>query len=173
MSTDLTAVSGAAGAVAPFQIARPIPCADATPQITYARFGQRVGAFFIDAIIIQMVLMVVNMLFVTVLLSGINTQTILITAFGPLVLGGAFATFYSVWLESSSWQATPGKRALGLKVVDMQGRRITFCRSCSRSFGKTLSALLLGVGYLMPLWTAKKQALHDKMAGCLVVQTRC
>ena len=78
MSTDLTAVSGATDAVAPFQIARPIACADAPLQIRYARFGQRVGAFFIDAIIIQMVLMVVNMLFATVLLSGINTQTILI-----------------------------------------------------------------------------------------------
>ena len=80
------------------------------------------------------------------------------------------ALFYTVWLESSAWQATLGKRMMGLKVVDLQGRRIGFRTSSCRNLAKGLSMLSLGVGYLMPLWDQRKQALHDKAAGCLIVR---
>ncbi len=103
-------------------------------------------------------------------MSGMNTTTILLATLAPIILGGAVTLFYSVWLESSAWQATVGKKLMGLRVVDLQGQRITFWRSTSRNFGKSLSSLILGLGYLMPLWTAKRQALHDRMARCLVIK---
>lgn len=77
---------------------------------------------------------------------------------------------YWAGLESSQKQATLGKRALGLKVTDMQGEPISFGRATGRYFGKYLSPLILGIGFLMAGWTAKKQALHDLMAGTLVVK---
>lgn len=113
--------------------------------------------------------MFIDALFLGALLSNLNTTTALLASVGPLVVGGLFALFYSVWLESSAWQATPGKRMLGLKVVDLQGRRINFTRSTTRNLAKALSALSFGLGYLMPLWSMRKQALHDKAAGCFVV----
>jgi uncharacterized RDD family membrane protein YckC len=78
---------------------------------------------------------------------------------------------YSAFLESSENQATLGKRALGLKVTDMNGNRISFANASGRFFGKYVSAIILLIGYLMMLWDDKKQTLHDKMAGTLVVKS--
>ena len=76
-----------------------------------------------------------------------------------------FATF-----ESSPWQATPGKKVLGLRVTDLEGRRLSFVRASGRYFGKIISSLLFGIGFFMAGFTEKKQALHDMLAGCLVLR---
>ena len=76
---------------------------------------------------------------------------------------------YYASLESSTRQATLGKQALGIKVVDRQGGRISFGRATGRHFAKIVSGAILMIGYLMAGFTARKQALHDMMAGCLVV----
>ncbi|MDX6593454.1 MAG: hypothetical protein QOJ13_2650 [Gaiellales bacterium] len=65
--------------------------------------------------------------------------------------------------------ATLGRRALGIKVTDVEGNRITFARATGRYFAKILSALTLLIGYIMAAFTARKQALHDLIAGTLVV----
>ncbi len=87
----------------------------------------------------------------------------------------AFLLQLIVWLyfasfESSSWQATPGKKLLGLVVTDLEGKRISFVRATGRCFGKIISQFTLFIGYLMAGVTAKKQALHDMIAGCLVLR---
>lgn len=56
-----------------------------------------------------------------------------------------------------------------MKVTDLQGEPVSFARATGRHFGKILSTLMLLIGYLMVGFTEKKQALHDKVAGCLVV----
>ena len=80
------------------------------------------------------------------------------------------AWLYWALLESSALQATPGKRMLGLFVTDLQGRRISFARASGRFFGKFISGFLLMAGYIMAGFTERKQALHDALAGCLVVK---
>jgi len=80
------------------------------------------------------------------------------------------AWLYWALLESSALQATPGKRALGIIVTDLQGRRVSFARASGRFFGKAISGFLLMAGYIMAAFTAKKQALHDMIAGCLVIR---
>lgn len=77
---------------------------------------------------------------------------------------------YFALQESSAAQATPGKRALGIKVTDSRGNRVSFGRATGRHFGQFLSAIILGIGYIMAGFTQKKQALHDIMADCLVVR---
>ena len=79
------------------------------------------------------------------------------------------AWIYFAAFESSPKQATPGKMALGIKVTDLNGRRIGFGKATGRYFGKILSFIILGIGFIMIAFTEKKQGLHDKMAGCLVV----
>ena len=76
---------------------------------------------------------------------------------------------YYAAFESSSKQATLGKMALGIKVTDLNGRRIGFGKATGRYFGKILSTVILLIGCIMIAFTEKKQGLHDKMAGCLVV----
>jgi uncharacterized RDD family membrane protein YckC/Tfp pilus assembly major pilin PilA len=141
----------------------------------HAGFWRRVPAWFIDAIIIGIAVWVV--------LAGLggwlvvpwarHTHGIFATArfFGatqPFAI--AIGWLYFAVCESSRWQATPGKLALGLVVVDGFGRSIGFARATGRYFGKYVSALILGIGFLLAGWTERKQALHDLMAGCCVVR---
>jgi uncharacterized RDD family membrane protein YckC len=78
---------------------------------------------------------------------------------------------YEATLESSSRQATVGKMVLGLKVTDEHGNRISFARASARFFSKILSRMTLLIGYIMAGFTERKQALHDMIAGTLVVRS--
>ena len=77
---------------------------------------------------------------------------------------------YFAKFESGPMQATLGKRILGLKVTDEEGRRIGFGRASGRFFGKIVSLLTLYIGFIMAAFTDRKQALHDMIAGTLVVK---
>ncbi len=76
---------------------------------------------------------------------------------------------YYAGLESSSLQGTLGKRLMGIKVTDLDGDPIGFGTATGRFLGKAISSLILGIGYLMAAFTGKKQALHDMIAGTLVM----
>jgi uncharacterized RDD family membrane protein YckC len=85
------------------------------------------------------------------------------------LLGLVVGWLYFALQESSTAQATLGKRALGIKVTDANGRRIGFGRATGRFFGKILSGLVFAIGFMLAGWTERKQALHDFLAGTLVV----
>jgi uncharacterized RDD family membrane protein YckC len=72
-------------------------------------------------------------------------------------------------LMESMKGATLGKMALGIIVTDLQGNRISFGRATGRYFAKIISSLTILVGYIMAGFTQRKQALHDIIAGCLVI----
>ena len=78
---------------------------------------------------------------------------------------------YYALMESSAKQATVGKMVLSIKVTDIEGNRIGFGQATGRHFGKILSGLIFMIGYIMAGFTAKKQALHDMLADCLVVNS--
>jgi uncharacterized RDD family membrane protein YckC/Flp pilus assembly protein TadD len=118
----------------------------------YASFGKRFWAALIDGVLI----------FVGVLLAA------LVLGENPILYLVGVA--YYVAMESSSMQATVGKRALGIKVTDMHGNKISAGRALGRNLAKYISALILCIGYIMAAFSKKKQALHDMMASCLVVR---
>lgn len=91
---------------------------------------------------------------------------------GENLVGIVVWWLYHALLESSPSQATIGKMALGMKVTDMTGRRIDFARATGRTFAKILSALPLFVGYMMAGFTQRRQALHDMIAGTVVLRFR-
>lgn len=95
-----------------------------------------------------------------------------IAGFGLHFFGGAISMFgswlYFSILESSSWQATVGKRIWDLRVTDLNGQRISFGRATGRYFAKWLSAMILFIGFLMIAFTERNQGLHDMLAGTLV-----
>lgn len=82
------------------------------------------------------------------------------------------AVAYFVLLESSRWQATVGKRVCRLRVTDRSGQRVGVARALGRYLAKFVSAVVLGVGFLMVGWTRRSQGLHDLMAGTLVMRLR-
>lgn len=94
--------------------------------------------------------------------------TFILALVGVGVIGG---WLYYALMESSSWQATLGKKALSLQVTDLAGRPISFGRASGRHFSKIISGLIpFAIGYIMAGFTEKKQALHDMIASCLVIR---
>lgn len=94
------------------------------------------------------------------------------TAFLFLILSLVLFWLYYALQESGKKQATLGKRAVGLKVVGADGRRISFARATGRTFGKYISSAILYFGFYMAGFTKKRQALHDIMADSYVVDEK-
>ena len=79
---------------------------------------------------------------------------------------------YSAVFESSNFMATPGKMALGIVVTDYQNQKISFAQASGRHFGKIISGIIIGIGFIMAAFTEKKQGLHDIMSGTLIVNKK-
>ena len=141
----------------------------------YAGFWKRFGAYIIDEIILSTVGIIVLLVFggmigLSMEMSGVDEDVI-----APIVVLNIIAVdtilnwLYFTILESSSRRATLGKMALGIAVSDMYGRRISFMRANARFWSKIISGLFLGIGYIIAGFTERKQALHDLIAGTLVI----
>ena len=137
-----------------------------------AGFIRRFAAMFLDQLIIGIVMFVV--MFVAMMAMA---MTIGATGGEP---GAAFivifylvyfvaVAFYYAGQESSSAQATLGKRALGIKVVDRDGRQLSFAHALGRWFSVALSYLTMYIGFLMAAFPPRKAALHDMVSGTQVV----
>lgn len=136
-----------------------------------AGFARRFAALILDRLIlggICLVLLVV--LAVALAFAGPAREQgakWLVLGFYPLVF--LINLLYSSLLDSSAHQATWGKRAMGIKVATLDGRRIGFGHAVGRWFAKLLSYLTLCIGFLMAAFTSRKQALHDMVASTVVV----
>ena len=135
---------------------------------SYAGFWKRVIAYLIDAFIIAFP---VTMIFGTVIPQAMMTDNVQVTSIAvsmPQVIMLVASWVYFAGLESSVWQATVGKKILGMQVTDTSGERIDFIKATIRYFAKILSSFILMIGFIMVAFTAKKQGLHDFIAGTLV-----
>ena len=133
---------------------------------TFAGFWKRFAAFLLDMLILVVTVSVIGLVLVNVLQPKGFTQEE-IEAVGNLV-GLIVNWLYFASMESSQVQGTLGKLALGIKVTNLDGQRISFGRATGRHFVKILSWIILGIGCVMAAFTKKKQALHDMVANCLV-----
>lgn len=134
----------------------------------YAGFWKRLAAYIIDFMIIIIPSLIAG------LLLGIGQIALGNSDPETLENAGNAAGLLVMWLyfalmESSTKQATVGKMALGIKVTDADGHKISFGRATGRHFGKIISWFTLGIGFIMIAFTEKKQGLHDLLANCLVV----
>ena len=139
---------------------------------SYGGFWKRVIAYLIDAFIIAFP---VTMIFGTVIPQTMMTENIQVTSVAvsmPQVIMLVASWVYFAGLESSAWQATIGKKMLGMKVTDTSGERIDFIKATIRYFAKILSSFILMIGFIMVAFTAKKQGLHDFIAGTTVINQR-
>lgn len=131
----------------------PVTLSAPAPSAVYASFGQRLGAVLIDMIVL-------------LVLNGVISM-----------LGLPFLALPVIWLYgaifySSAKQGTPGQQLVGIKVTDISGSRIKFGRALLRAAMRTVSALILLVGYFMMLMNEKHQTLHDMVAGTVVVSAK-
>ncbi|MBS1842323.1 MAG: RDD family protein [Acidobacteria bacterium] len=175
--------------VAPSGPAEVTPHWQPAPVVAYAGFWLRVVAHILDGLIIGLPVTIVVV--ILVLSSGFagflknlpnapNPDEAIGNALGAVfsvgigllvlvsVLG---AWLYNALFESSSWQATPGKKVLNLFVTDLNGAPVSFGRASGRFFAKFVTQLIpLGIGYMLAGLTERKQALHDMIASTLVLR---
>jgi uncharacterized RDD family membrane protein YckC len=88
------------------------------------------------------------------------------------ILAFVLSWLYFTIMESSKLQATLGKKICNLVVTDTSGNRITFLRANGRFWSKFISGAIFCIGYIMAAFTEKHQALHDMVAGTLVVKKK-
>ena len=142
---------------------------------SYAGFWLRFAAYLIDSIILGLVFVPLGFTLGIVMAasadSGDEATTALIQVVNMVinVVSIVVTWLYSSLLESSSWQGTVGKKVVGLRVTDLNGSRISFGNATGRHFAKMLSGIICLVGFIMAAFTERKQALHDILAGTLVL----
>jgi len=182
------AVAAAAGVPVPANVG--VAGFSTTRNVMYAGFWLRFVAHLIDGLILGAAILavVIPLLFLTGLVATLEGLPRRLEETGgqpnPAVIGAILSFvfmfvgvavllqwLYFAYLESGEKQATWGKQALGLYVTDGAANRISFGRASGRFFAKIISGMIpLGIGYIMAGFTEKKQALHDMIAGCLVLR---
>lgn len=149
--------------------------------IRYGGFWERFAAAFIDGIIVWIAMKIISLALFTTPQLDINESENpgeIWSALGQfylemvpsMIVSLVINWLYFAYMESSENQATIGKMALNLKVTDLRGERISFGRATGRFFSKYVSSLTLLIGYIMAAFTERKQALHDMIAGTLVMK---
>ncbi len=179
------ALAGAAGVPVPANVG--VAGFSTTRSVAYAGFWLRFVAHLIDGVILGIAIfaLVIPLLFLTGLMATVERlpqhldgqvnpaaiAAILSLVFTFVAVAVVLKWLYFAYLESGEKQATWGKQALGLYVTDGAAERISFGRASGRFFAKMISGLIpLGIGYIMAGFTERKQALHDMIAGCLVLR---
>ncbi len=77
---------------------------------------------------------------------------------------------YFVLCETSSWQATLGKKVMGIRIVSTQFQKIEMKEAIIRYLSKYLSMAILMLGFIWIIFDDKKQSWHDKIADTYVIE---
>jgi uncharacterized RDD family membrane protein YckC len=179
-------VAVATAAVAGAIPAPPMVSASVSAPRPYAGFWVRFVAYFVDSLILGIPFTIA--LFAIFMLAGVGAMMRRNTPVNPNEVAANFAPVFAMmipvmfflvlvsWLyyagmESSARQATLGKSVMSLRVTNGEGQRLSFGHASGRFFAKIISGMIpFAIGYIMAGFTEKKQALHDLIAGTLVLK---
>jgi uncharacterized RDD family membrane protein YckC len=162
--------------VSPSPVPAPPPTvgAEVARKEAYARFLPRLAAFLLDSLIVFYL-----PVFVLGILAGLTVPFLGVAAvgIGPIEIVGVIfqlvlpllAAAYFVAFEGSNKQGTWGKQIVGLRVEGIRGEQISVGKALGRYVSKGLSHLTFGLVFFMPLFTKRRQAMHDLMAATVVV----
>lgn len=155
-------------AVGPLPAAGPAASAP-PPPLRYGGFWRRLGTFVVDSLVMFFPAAIVRVLFGEDAWGMEPVRDFGNAARAVLVNAGLW-WLYCALLESSPARGTLGQQLMNLRVCDDRLRRVSFGRATARHFAQYLSAATLGIGYLVNLWTKKRQTLHDLAAGCVLAR---
>ena len=142
----------------------------------YAGFWIRFVAYLLDGIILSVIIGPIFFIFFAPVAGfasfADDPEAIMVFAAGMsgfVIIELVIYLLYFAGMESSKYQATLGKMAIGVIVTDENGNRISFGRGAGRLLSKIISAMILYIGFIMAGFDSRKQSLHDKIASTLVV----
>jgi uncharacterized RDD family membrane protein YckC len=141
----------------------------------YGGFWRRFAARFVDGMLLGVVGMLIGMVVGGVFgasgsLRGNPNMVIfmqVIIQLISMVIGIAYEVFFV-----RKYDATPGKMALGLKILRSGGEKLTIGRIIGRYFATILSALPLLLGYIVAAFDDEKRTFHDRIVDTRVIKTR-
>ena len=166
-----------AASSAPF-VSPPVAAPVAVALSHYAGFWIRVVAAFLDTLLLFSAAFPVRMLLgsaITLIAMDSHFPTyemLHVRRLARIAMGIAMGWAYKAGFESSLYKVTLGKLAVGVRVTDLEGRRLSLMHATARYFSKIISIMTAGIGYVMAGFDSRKQALHDRIAGTLVTY-RC
>jgi uncharacterized RDD family membrane protein YckC len=138
-------------------------------RVEYAGFSFRLLALSIDGLILGLLTLPWNTTFfpfdIPFSWGHCSVSSLSLPSFWGILIGWVYFPFF----ESSKWQGTPGKLLCGMKVTDLEGKRLLPARALGRYFAKVFFTVFFFFGYFFAIFTHRKQALHDLVAGTLVV----
>jgi|SRR5579864_6746375 len=159
--------------------------------LPYGGFWERFAAYLIDGLILAIPFWLVVVVFIF-MFGGLGMMIhripqdshpvdprevmALLAPFFMAFFLGSLVFLVLLWLyfagmESSARQATFGKSVMSLRVTNYEGQRISFGHATGRFFAKLVSNMIpFAIGYIMAAFTERKQALHDLIAGTLVLR---
>lgn len=161
---------------------------EASTEFRYAGFWIRLLAYLIDGFLLN----AVNGIIITIIFTIfskynsewefiINRRYNLLNDSIPgsfwLAYGIIFFIVYAIeiayfTISIGKWGKTLGKAAIGAKVIRTDGSRVGYWRAFSRFWAYVLNGLTLNIGFLIIVWTSKKQGLHDMICDTIVVKTK-
>lgn len=157
-------------------------------QFVYGDFWLRLVAYVLDSLIMGVIIVPLFLVLAAITGAAAHIHNLgdmpmhgqpdpafiaaLISIVITFVLAGLLASWlYHAYFESSSWQGTPGKKVMNLYVTDLSGQPITFWHATGRLLAKVISSMIpFMLGYIMAAFTERRQALHDMIAGTLVLK---
>lgn len=145
------------------------------PDVEYAGFLIRALAFVMDQVLVWLTLVLLGLIGYIAIEVGAYLLSFssedLRLMFTPLIFScclaayGVYYTFYHGY-----YGQTLGKIFLGLKVTRTDGEELSYSVAFKRFLGYFASSFFFGFGYLMPIFTQRRQALHDKIADTVVIK---
>ena len=137
----------------------------------YAGFWIRLGAWFIDYIILAIISAVIYLPMTILGVFSMDNPAVFVTfQLITTILNFVIPAAYEIWFVGK-YAATPGKMACKLKVVMADGGQLSYGRSVGRHFAKYISGLILGIGYIMAGFDDQKRALHDRICDTRVIKS--
>lgn len=136
----------------------------------FAGFWIRFGAKIIDGILLYVVNLLV-MIPLTMVMATAGEEAAIVAQLLLFIFTYGIQILYSV-LFLGKFGATPGKMAVGIKVVRSDGEQVSYLRAFGRYFAEILSGLIFLIGYIMAAFDDEKRALHDRICDTRVVRVR-
>jgi len=134
----------------------------------FAGFWIRLCAKSLDFVILGAV-QAVGMEFVSHLMDFESPLSYMFLSLGMVLLSVMLHVLYNTWFLAR-YGATPGKMALGLRVLVADGSPISFARALARALAELISGLVLYIGYLMVAFDSEKRSLHDLVCDTRVIR---
>ena len=135
-------------------------------------YSKRFLAFIIDFVILG----IISSILMSVGFFNSNVETIWTGTYFSIVslglLGLVISVIYYGIIESTNLQASLGKKAMKLKVVDKDGKKLSFIKSLTRNINKVLSSILCFAGFILIFAKENNQALHDWFGNVFVVEEK-